>query len=308
MKPIRIAIVGLGKVAHDQHVPAILANPDLEIAATASADGASIDGIPSYASLDALLAATLDVDAVALCTPPQVRYALATTAITRGLHVFLEKPPVATIGEAGALAEQAGAAGVTLFAAWHSRFASGVEPAKAWLADRKIRRTTVTWREDVRTWHPGQAWIWRTGGFGVFDPGINALSILTHILPGPIAFAAAELEIPANREAPIAARLALHDAAGAAIAVDFDWRQIGSETWDIAVETDAGTLLLSRGGSVLAWPDGMVEAADREYPAMYAHFAALVRGKNSNFDVEPLRLVVEALQDGTVIATDRFDD
>jgi D-galactose 1-dehydrogenase len=41
----------------------------------------------------------------------------------------------------------------------------------------------VIWREDVRVWHPGQDWIWQPGGLGVFDPGINALSIITHILP-----------------------------------------------------------------------------------------------------------------------------
>ena len=51
-----------------------------------------------------------------------------------------------------------------------------------WLAGRTIRRVECTWKEDVRVWHPGQAWIWEPG-IGVFDPGINALSVLTRILP-----------------------------------------------------------------------------------------------------------------------------
>ena len=41
----------------------------------------------------------------------------------------------------------------------------------------------IIWKEDVHHWHPGQRWIWEPGGFGVFDPGINALSVLTEILP-----------------------------------------------------------------------------------------------------------------------------
>jgi hypothetical protein len=41
----------------------------------------------------------------------------------------------------------------------------------------------IVWHEDVRKWHPGQQWIWEPGGFGVFDPGINALSIATRIFP-----------------------------------------------------------------------------------------------------------------------------
>ena len=82
-------------------------------------------------------------------------------------------------------------------------------------------------------------------GFGVFDPGINALSILTRILPRPFFLTAAELSFPRNRAAPIAADLVFSDDAGTAIRAEFDWRQTGPQTWDIRVETDAGRLTLS---------------------------------------------------------------
>ena len=90
------------------------------------------------------------VDAIALCTPPQVRYDLAAQALGRGIHMFLEKPPGATLAEVGALQAQADKVGVSLFAAWHSRFAAGVAPARAWLAERKIQSVSIVWREDVR--------------------------------------------------------------------------------------------------------------------------------------------------------------
>ncbi|RAG46972.1 gfo/Idh/MocA family oxidoreductase, partial [Burkholderia multivorans] len=86
-------------------------------------------------------------------------------------------------GEVAALEALARSRGLTLFATWHSRCASAVEPARAWLATREIRAVQVRWKEDVRRWHPGQQWIWEPGGLGVFDPGINALSIVTRILP-----------------------------------------------------------------------------------------------------------------------------
>jgi D-galactose 1-dehydrogenase len=54
----------------------------------------------------------------------------------------------------------------------------------------------VEWKEDVRQWHPGQQWIWQPGGLGVFDPGINALSIVTWMLPRPIFLTASELVFP----------------------------------------------------------------------------------------------------------------
>ena len=36
MKPIKIAILGFGKIAEDQHVPSIAANPRFELVATSS--------------------------------------------------------------------------------------------------------------------------------------------------------------------------------------------------------------------------------------------------------------------------------
>lgn len=182
---IAVGIVGLGKIARDQHLPAIAASPDLALAAVASRH-AHADGVPGYADLETMLSAEPGLEAVALCQPPQVRHAAARAAIAAGRHVFLEKPPGATLSEVDDLARAADAAGVTLFASWHSRFAAGVEPARAWLADKTITGVDIRWMEDVRQWHPGQDWIWQPGGLGVFDPGINALSILTTLLPCPV--------------------------------------------------------------------------------------------------------------------------
>jgi D-galactose 1-dehydrogenase len=306
--PIRVALVGLGKIACDQHLPALRNDPAFELAATVCPEGSLVEGAASFTALEALLESGLGVDAVAICTPPQVRQPLAAATLRRGLHVLLEKPPAASLAEVAALAELASGAGVTLFAAWHSRFAAGVEPARAWLAGRRILGATIRWREDVRVWHPRQAWIWQPGGLGVFDPGINALSILTQILPGTIFLTDATLEVPANRDAPIAARLDLQTSAGAPIEMDLDWRQTGPQTWDIRVETDAGPLVLSQGGAVLTLPSGTCSAEDREYPSLYARFAELIRCGASEVDTDPLRLVADAFLRGRMIRTVPFHD
>ena len=308
MDPIRIAIVGIGKIARDQHVPAIRGNGAFSLAATVSPHDAGLPGVPHHASLDALLAQGPAVDAVALCTPPQVRYDLAAQALSRGAHVFLEKPPGATLAEVEALKVQADKVGATLFAAWHSRFAAGVAPARAWLAERRIEKVSIVWREDVRVWHPGQAWIWQPGGLGVFDPGINALSIVTHILPRPFFLKDATLVLPENRAAPIAADLAFRDTAGAPIHMDLDWRQTGPQSWDIHVDTDAGTLKLSHGGAVLTLPSGTEHGEDIEYAGRYSRFATLIRGGRSDVDTAPLRLVADAFLRGRRETTDAFHD
>ena len=182
MTPIKLAIVGVGKIVRDQHLPSIAKNPDFQLIATASRHG-TVDGTPSYTSIEAMLAAVPEIDAVSLCMPPQYRYEAAHKALVAGKHVFLEKPPGATLSEVADLEALAKANGLSLFASWHSRYAPAVEAAKAFLAATTVNSVHVVWKEDVRHWHPNQAWIWQAGGLGVFDPGINALSIVTHILP-----------------------------------------------------------------------------------------------------------------------------
>ena len=298
MTVIRVAIVGLGKIARDQHISAIAETAGIELAAIVSRN-ASINGIRHFATLDELLDRVPDIDAVALCTPPQGRQAQAATALKAGKHVLLEKPPGATVSELTPLIAEARQTGHTLFATWHSRFAPAVEAARAFLAGRQIRSVVVEWKEDVRVWHPGQAWIWEPGGFGVFDPGINALAILTRILPRPFFLTEAELSYPSNRATPIAANLAFSDGTGLPILAEFDWRQTGPQTWDIRVETDAGRLTLSFGGSRLVH-DGqtLVDEEQAEYRGIYQRFVELITSRVSDVDLSPLVHVADAFMLG----------
>jgi D-galactose 1-dehydrogenase len=306
MAVIRIAVVGLGKIAHDQHLPAIANDPNFRLTATVEPNGAGIDGVPHYQDLTALLSSGSKIDAVVLSTPPHVRYDLAAQALAHGAHIFLEKPPGATLSEVDALVRCAQARHVTIFTAWHSRFAAGVEPARKWLAHRQIRQVEIVWREDVRKWHPGQQWIWEQGGLGVFDPGINALSIATRILPRNFFLRSATLFVPANRAAPIAANVTLHDTKGAPISMDLDWRQTGPQTWDIAVETDMGICKLTQGGAVLNLPNGSERGEDREYACLYERFAELIQTGQGDVDTYPLKLVADAFLCGQRAVVEPF--
>lgn len=295
MSANRIAIIGLGKIAHDQHVPAIAASPDFELVATVSPHGDGLHDIPHFADIEELAESGIEVDAVAVCTPPQVRAEIAAVAMERRWHTFLEKPPAAGVAEVAELQDAATQKGCSLFTAWHAQFAAGVKPARRWLADKTINRVNIVWREDVREWHPGEQWIWRPGGFGVFDPGINALSIATTLLPLPFSVTAAELYVPENRAAPIAAQVAFRDAGGQPVEIDLDFRQRGQQTWDITFATDSGTLVLSQGGSHLRIRniDRVRDESglDGEYHGLYQRFASIIAGGISDVDVAPLQLV-----------------
>jgi D-galactose 1-dehydrogenase len=307
---MKLALIGIGKIAVDQHVPAISSSPDWDLAATVSRHGV-IDGVEGFTDLRTMLEARPDIRVVSLCLPPVPRFDYAMTALRAGRHVMLEKPPGATLAECHALEAEARVSGLTIYATWHSRHADMVAAAKAWLSDKQLISLHVTWKEDVRRWHPGQAWIWEPGGLGVFDPGINALSIVTEILPDAIHVTGADLEIPSNCQTPIAAQIAFHHPAGAKISAVFDWRHEGHQTWDIVAETDKGTLKLSEGGAhmqVVGTASGEAAPLSGEYPRLYDRMATLVKEGGIDMDTRPMTLVTDALALGRRVPTDAFHE
>lgn len=288
-----IAIVGVGKIARDQHIPTIAAHPDFHLAGAVSRHANDL-GVPTFATLTELKAAVPELAAIAVCTPPVDRLALVEEACALGLDILMEKPPAATLSEAERFAPVAERAGRVLFLSWHSRAAAAVDPARKWLADARIRRVRIDWLEDVRVWHPGQEWIW-SPGIGVFDPGINSLSILTHILPSVVTVNESELRLPANRDAPIEARLRLDASAGHPVDVHFSFDQKGPQTWSITVETDDGVLELHDGGSRMVIDGADQPVDDRpEYARLYDHFAHLLAARRSDTDLSPFRVVADA--------------
>jgi D-galactose 1-dehydrogenase len=184
-----------------------------------------------------------------------------------------------------------------------------VEAAKSFLAASPLKSMTVTWKEDVRHWHPNQAWIWEPGGLGVFDPGINALSIVTHILPKPVFLSSAVLEFPENRDAPIAASLSFTNADMLKVDAVFDWRQTGKQSWDIEAVTDQGAMRLADGGAKL-FIDGKLtfEKPEEEYPELYRRFAEIIKTDMSDADISPLTHVADAFMLGKRKFVEAFHD
>ncbi len=305
----RLGIVGLGKIAHDRHLPCVAGNRDFELAAVVSTRG-GYGSVPSFKTPAELFESGVELDAVALCMPPEPRFAIARDAIDAGLHVLAEKPPTPTLGELQALAARATAANRVLFTAWHSQYGAGVDAARRRLHGKTVTTLRVTWKEDVRRCHPGQDWIWEPGGFGVFDPGINAFSILTAILPEPVFVADCTLQTPANKATPIAAHVRFKPSwdGEADLSAELDWRHTGEQTWSIQViTTDGDDLLLRKGGAELV-VNGRLEIAGpaAEYEAVYEHFAELLRTGRSHVDMAPLQMVADCLMRARQVDVEAF--
>jgi len=297
MSPIRIAVIGLGAISLKSHLPVIAGNPGFEIVAGADPRPVATEiGGTQYRDYREMLAAKPAIEAVAICTPPDVRYRIAMDAIAAGKHVLLEKPPFSTLGEFRLVQRAAEKAGVTLMASWHSRFGLGVERARAALADQQVARLDMIWKEDAAAIHSGKPWMWTSGCFGVLEFGINGLSILTRILPMPLVVRAATLQIPDGSQTPIAAEI---DFAGLReedhLHVEMDWRS-KAEIRTIEIVTRSGRRVWMPITGHCLEVDGVVLAAEGnlEYKRLYERFAELVVSGESDMDDSPLVVVSDA--------------
>ncbi|HWA20571.1 MAG TPA: Gfo/Idh/MocA family oxidoreductase [Devosia sp.] len=294
----KIAIIGVGKIAIDQHLPVIDKSEHFEVAATVSGRMVQHRDLPVFRTAAELYAALPEVKLVAICTPPGVRHAYVREAIDAGKDVLLEKPPTPTITEFEDLVAYGEKKKRVLFQTWHSRYNAAVDAARLILKDEGVASIRIDWRESVRKWHPGQEWVWEPGGFGVCDPGINALSIFTRILPFPVFVESARLKFPSNRQTPVDAEIVFKSTQKhqPKMSAGFNWLEESGEIWTIAIETEKGTQLrLEKGGTVLV-VNGLETVANpsEEYEGIYERFAKLLKKKKSEMDGSPLRLIADA--------------
>lgn len=299
MQPLKIAIIGFGKIAADQHVPSIAGNGRFELVASSSRSGTGPQ--PVFTDWHEILNSVKGLDAVAITTPPGPRYDIARECIDAGLQCLLEKPPTVTLAEIDDLASLAEAKGVTLFTTWHARHNPAVEAAGRLLAGKRVKSMAIRWHENVHKWHPGQQWIWEPGGFGVFDPGINAFSIATKIFPGPLFVDHADLQFPSNSQTPIAAEIAFRSPAASGLlscSLDFRWGDV--EEWTIDFQTTDGTDIRLENGGAKLFVGGEEHQAEGlgEYPDIYREFAQLIDERKSSVDASPLRLVADCMMLG----------
>ena len=158
----------------------------------------------------------------------------------------------------------------------------------------------IHWHEDVHKWHPGQQWIWEPGGFGVFDPGINAFSIATKIFPG----AAVRSSRPTSASPRMRRRRSpptstfYSPAAGRPADRQSRLAPDRRRGMDDQIETDRRHATPARGrrrATDPRWRSQRRQPGIGEYPDIYRTFVDLIDERRSLVDVAPLRLVADCL-------------
>ncbi len=101
--PLRVGLLGAGRVAHLYHLPILSALPGVEVQAIAEVDNKARElcRLPAPAATLCAhhqeLIESCRLDAAVICLPPALHAEAAVACLERGLHVYLEKPLATTL-------------------------------------------------------------------------------------------------------------------------------------------------------------------------------------------------------------------
>ena len=195
MEPVRVGIVGCGKVA-GLHAAALRAVPEAVYVGACDADFgrssafAAKHGGTAFADLESLLHA---VEVVLIATPHPAHAAPAVRAAEAGVHVLVEKPMAATLADCDAMIAAAKRTGVHLGVISQRRFYEPVQRIKAAIDAGKLGTPALglflmySWRDAA--YYTSDPWRgrWDTEGGGVLvNQSPHQLDLLLWLL-GPAA-------------------------------------------------------------------------------------------------------------------------
>ncbi len=136
--PVRLGVVGCGRIAQVAHLPAATKAAGIELAAVcdpsphlSGAVGARY-GVPAFTELEAMLDTALD--AVVVATPDRLHHEHALAALEAGKHVLVEKPLAPEPDDARHLGEISDRLGLKLQVGAMKRHDPGIEYARAAVA------------------------------------------------------------------------------------------------------------------------------------------------------------------------------
>jgi predicted dehydrogenase len=139
--PVRLALVGCGRIAQVAHLPAVEKAEGVELVAVSDPSGAVARsvarrrGVAAYTDQGSVWA-DASVEAVIVAAPDRLHHRLATEALTAGRHVLVEKPLASTVAQAEDLVGLVDRTGLTLQVGAMKRHDQGVRYAGRFIAER----------------------------------------------------------------------------------------------------------------------------------------------------------------------------
>ncbi|MBS4206962.1 Gfo/Idh/MocA family oxidoreductase [Bacillus sp. FJAT-50079] len=217
MNKLKVAVIGCGSIAKFRHLPEYAANEHIEIVAACdivedrAKEAANKYGAKAFTDYEKMLA-SVEIDAVSVCTPNHLHAAISVAALNAGKHVLCEKPMATSKEEALSMIEAAEINGKKLMIGHNQRFVASHQKARQLIADGEIGKIY-----GFRTafGHPGpegwsadgkDSWFFRKeeafiGAMG--DLGVHKTDLLRYLLGEEFVEAAAFVETGAKENSTV---------------------------------------------------------------------------------------------------------
>jgi predicted dehydrogenase len=145
--PLRLGVVGVGVMGYN-HARVLAELPGVQLVGVADPDDRQADFVrrtltcAAVPDISELLA--LGVDAVSIAAPTHLHRSIALTAISRGVHVLVEKPIASSVEEGREIIAAARRSGVTLMVGHVERFNPAVQAIKEAIREEDILSIAIT--------------------------------------------------------------------------------------------------------------------------------------------------------------------
>lgn len=300
---IRLGVVGAGAVLQVAHLPVLKKLKAVQVAALCDSDLpkaralASRFAVPSiYDDIEDLLEHEA-LDGLLICTPNHLHEAHILAALSRGLHVLVEKPLALTAQSAQKLTRAADRSGKVLMVGMNHRYRPDSQAIRSFVQSGELGEL-----DSIRAaWHmarPARAALgWRqrrdeSGGGAMLDLGLTMIDLAFWMAgnPAPLRVSASPMR-RAERGVELSGSAFIICEGGLSIYVDVTWRHVSEgEFFGAGVRGSKGSASLN---PLRVWKEmhGVVHdvspsgSVHRENPylasfrAQWAHFLAAIRGE-----------------------------
>lgn len=203
-QPKRVGVIGVGRQAVEDHLPAITASTRTELCAVCDSDDAGQDiaseyGVPFYGSVSEMLEA-VDLDFVVVVVPHGVHREVTEAAVRAGVHVLKEKPFAVSESDAESLRKLAADHDVQIMTTLQRRF-NPTYNSFFQLASQIGEPFSVDIQYTLAVDRPDEGWRGRrsiAGGGCLIDMGYHMLDLLIWYigLPNKLAATVSSKAVP----------------------------------------------------------------------------------------------------------------
>ncbi len=306
---LKIGIIGAGAITQVAHLPVLRKLKGVEVSAICDSDLPKARALAerfqvrdAFSDIEELLEYE-KLDAIAICTPNHLHEPHVIAALSRGVHVLVERPLSLTAAGAQRILGQAAKHNLILMVGMNHRYRADVQIVRSFVQSGELGQV-----ESIRgSWHvfrPSRAQLgWRqrrdeAGGGAMLDLGETVLDLGLWLAnnPAPIRVSASLHGGEGNRAVEHSGSALVICEGPVSIFLDVTWNHIGEgERFGLGLRGTKGTAGINplhvwkelHGMPTDVAPTGAIgreNAFSASYRAQWAHFLAVVRGEAKPFD------------------------